>query len=60
MAIPPATLAGLGDPIDLATSGLIDPDDLVALFGSSFSDTLISQPQGVGWARLTLRMAVTS
>lgn len=44
---PPATLAGLGDPIDLATSWIDRPRrDLVALFGSSFSDTLISQHPG--------------
>ena len=44
---PPATLAGLGDPIDLATSWIDRPRrDLVALFGSSFSDTLISQLPG--------------
>ena len=45
--LPPATLAGLGDPIDLATSWIDRPRrDLVALFGSSFSDTLISQHPG--------------
>ena len=44
---PPATLTGLGDPIDLATSWIDRPRrDLVALFGSSFSDTLISQHPG--------------
>ena len=44
---PPTTLAGFGDPIDLATSW-IDRSrrDFVALFASSFSDTLISQLPG--------------
>ena len=45
--LPPATLAGLGDPIDLATSWIDRPRrDLVVLFGSSFSDSLISQHPG--------------
>ena len=44
---PPATLAGLGDPIDLALSWTDRPRrDLVALFGSSFTDTLLSQHPG--------------
>ena len=44
---PPTTLAGLGDPIDLALSWTDRPRrDLVALFGSSFTDTLLTQISG--------------